>query len=207
MPETTTAEKATELRGCANLVYAEVTSDDKSGFVTGEVKPLAPLASVGISTESSSESHFYDNQAMIVISSEGADELTLGVAAIPLKTLADITGKFYDDSTGLFVDQEATPKYFAVGYEYNKTDGSTVYVWHLKGQFAIPERSVETKNNGTDASGQELTYTGITTEHKFNKTSKPAKKIELEGAKDLVDTSTWFETVQTPDTVSPKTEA
>jgi phi13 family phage major tail protein len=196
-------EKARELRGCSELVYAEVTSDTAAGIVFGEVKSLAPLASVATATESSSESHFYDNQPKIVISSEGAEEVTLGVAAIPLAVLADITGKFYDETLGMFVDQEAEPKEFALGYKYNTTDGGTVYVWHLKGQFSIPEREVNTKDDGTDANGQEITYLGVNTEFVFTKTGKSAKHIQVE--KDLADVSEWFTTVQTPDTVHAKT--
>jgi phi13 family phage major tail protein len=194
-------EKARELRGCSDLVYAKITSDTVSELVYSDVKPLAPLASVVTATESSSESHFYDNQPKIVISSEGAEEVTLGVAAIPLAVLADITGKFYDESLGMFVDQEATPADFALGYKYNDTNGDTVYVWHLKGKFAIPERTVNTKDDGTEATGQELSFLGVNTEHKFVKTGKSAKHVQVESGKGLADVSQWFETVQTPDTV------
>jgi phi13 family phage major tail protein len=197
-------EKARELRGCSDLVYAKIVSDTASELSYSEVKPLAPLASVATSTESSSESHFYDNQPKIVISSEGAEEVTLGVAAIPLATLADITGKFYDESLGMFVDHEATPADFALGYKYNDTNGEEVFVYHLKGKFSIPERTVNTKDDGTEATGQELTFLGVNTEHKFTKTGKTAKHVQVEASKGLADVSTWFDSVQTPDTIKAK---
>ena len=58
-----------EFRGCDNLVVAKVTKDDSTGYTTGSVIALAPIASVAKSTETSAETHFYDNTGMIQIRS------------------------------------------------------------------------------------------------------------------------------------------
>ena len=196
-----------EFRGVDNLVYAEVTGDDnltEGGYVTGTVKPLAPVATIAKSTESSSEAHYYDNQPMLVINSEAADEITLTVAPPDLKTYAELVGKDFDEATGMMIDCERTPKYFAIGYRTKGTDGKYRYVWRLKGSFAIPEETNETENDGTDTTNMELTYTGIATTHKFTKNNKPAKGIVVDERFDKVDFSTFFDTVQTPDTVTAK---
>lgn len=196
-----------EFRGVDNLVYAEVTGDDNAtegGYVTGPVKPLAPVATISKSTESSSEAHYYDNQPMLVINSEAADEITLTVAPPDLKTYAELVGKDFDEATGMMIDCERKTKYFAIGYRTKGTDGKYRYVWRLKGSFAIPEETNETENDGTDTTNMELTYTGIATTHKFNKNSKPAKGIVVDERFDKVDFSTFFEKVQTPDTVTAK---
>ena len=60
-------------RGVEGLVYARVLKDDNEtdgGYVTGEVKPLAPVARIGKTVEASSATEFYDNIAMFVINSE-----------------------------------------------------------------------------------------------------------------------------------------
>lgn len=197
--------KIVEYRGIEGLVYAKVTSDttDASGYTTGEVKELAGVAELTRSTESSSEPHYYDNMPAVVIESTGSDEVTATVSAIPLDVLADITGQVYDEATNMFIEGARENKYFALGYKTKKTDGTEIYVWRLKGTFSIPESTHNTEDDGTDAQGQEITFTGISTTHKFTKTGKGAKAVNVE-ADGKADVSTFFNTVQTPDTVTAK---
>ena len=197
-------KKYFEYRGVDNAVYAEVTQDDSSGFATGTVKDLTGVSEISRSTESSSEVHCYDNIPAIVITSTGADEVAINGSGIPLDVLAEITGQYYDSSTGMFVEQERSEKYFAFGYITDKTDGTKVLVWRLKGTFTIPDHTSATKNEGTDANGQELTYTGIATTHKFTKTGKNAKAINIDTSDNPtnITESAFFASVQTPDTIS-----
>ena len=67
-----------------------------------------------------------------------------------------------------------------------------------------PDSDHQSEDDGTDANGQEITYTGISTTHKFTKTGKPAKGINVDMSLDKVDGATFFETVNTPDTVEAK---
>lgn len=196
--------KKFEYRGVSNLVYAEVLTDDADGFTTGEVKVLAPVAEIGKTTESSSEAHYYDNKPLIVVDSTGADEITCSVAGIPVEVLADITGQYFDKDLGAMIEGERTPKYFALGYETKKTDGTKVCVWRLKGTFAIPEETAATEDDGTDANGQEVTYTGIMTTHEFAKTGKGAKAVVVHESEGNADLSTFFDEVTTPDTLKAK---
>ena len=199
-----------EYRGVEGLVYAEVTCDDNSsaenhGYVTGTVKPLAGVAEISKSTESSNEAHYYDNLPAVVVSSTGSDEITISTSAIPLDVLADITGQYYDSLTGLYVEKERTPKYFAIGYQTKTTDGDVMYVWRLKGTFNIPDQTSATENDGTDANGQEITYTGISTTHKFTKTASAAKAVTVNTGLDLIaDKAKFFTAVQTPDSITAK---
>lgn len=197
-----------EYRGIEGLVYAEVTGDDNEvsgGYVTGDVKPLAPVAELSRATESSQETHYYDNIPAIVISSTGADEVTITTAAIPLDVLSDITGQVYDSALGAFIEGAPVRKYFALGYKTKKTNGDEVYVWRYKGQFSIPDSTHTTENDGTDANGQELVYTGISTTHKFTKNNnRGAKALNVDLGADKADVSTFFDTVTTPDALQAK---
>jgi len=194
-----------EYRGIRGLVYAEVTGDDNEsngGYVTGTVKELVPVAELSRTTETSSETKYYDNVPAIVIDSTGADEVTITGSAIPFDVLADITGQVYDSAKGMFVEGERTAKYFAIGYITKKTDGTEVFVWRLKGKFNIPDSNHKTENDGTDAEGQEITFTGINTNHKFTATGKSAKAVNVDTSVNAVVEATFFGTVQTPDTVT-----
>lgn len=193
-----------EYRGVDNLVYAEVTQDDIEAYVTGEVKKLAAVAEISKTTESSSEAHYYDNAPKIVINSAGADEITCTVSAIPLDVLADITGQTYDEALGVLIEGTRKVKYFALGYKTKKTDGSEIYVWRLKGTFGVPDSTHATENDGTDANGQEVIFTGVQTTHKFSKTGEGCSAINVDLGKDLADVEGFFDTVTTPDTLKAK---
>ena len=204
-------------RGVDNLVFARVTNDDNEtdgGYKTGAVKVLAPVARVGKTVESSSNTEFFDNAPMFVISSEGADEIEIDVTALPLDLLAELTGKSYDETTGAMIDGEREERYFALGYRTKGTDGKYHCIWRLKGMFAIPDEENATEDSGTDTTGATLTYTGIHTVHKFAKgkfdaetsswTEGTAKGVIVDTRKGLADVSTFFEEVVTPDTIKAK---
>lgn len=197
--------KIYEYRGVEGLVAAEVTADTAAAFETGEVFDVAGVSEIAKTTDSTNESHYYDNVAAVVISSTGADELTVNASAIPLDVLAKITGQTYDAATGMFVEQERTPNYFALGYKTKDTNGNVYFVWRLKGRFGIPAQTNTTENDGTDANGQELIYTGVSTIHQFTKTGKKAKAITVDTSVNAQDATTFFASVQTPDTVTAAT--
>ena len=194
-----------EYRGVDMPVYAKVTQDDSSGITYGEVKDFAGVSTIGKETDSSSDTHFYNNVPAIVIESTGADTVSINSSAIPLDIIAEITGQYYDPTTGMFVEQERTPGYFAFGYRTQKTDGTDVLVWRNKGTFSIPSSTHNTQDNSTDANGQSLTFTGISTVAKSTKTGKPFKAVNVDTSVNPVDADTFLGTVQTPDTVTAAT--
>lgn len=201
------AKEIFEYRGVENLVCAEVLTDDNEpdgGYTTGNVFDLAGIAELGRTTENSSETKYYDNVPALVIDSVGADTVTCSVSGIPLDVLAKITGQKYDETLGVLVEGEREAKYFALGYKTKKTNGDEVYVWRLKGKFSIPDSTHSTQTAGTESNGQEITYTGISTTHKFTKTGKPAKAINVDVALNKADVSTFFDKVTTIDTLQAK---
>lgn len=193
-----------EFRGVDKLVFAEVLTDTAEEYTTGEVKSLAAVAEIGKTTESSSESHYYDNLPMIVVTATGPDEVTITCAPPALGVLAEITGRHYDETLGVMVEGERAEKYFAIGYRTKGTDGKYRYVWRYKGKFNIPEETVATENDGTDTNNTELTYTGISTTHKFTRGGS-ARAMVVDTRAGKADVSTFFDTVVTPDDIKAKT--
>ena len=203
-----TSQQIFEFRGVDNFYFAEVIKDDATGYICGTPIHI-PVQEVGKTTDSSSEAHYYDNKAMIVVNSESADTITLTLAPPALDKLSQLTGKSFDVTTGMMVDSPRQNKYFAIMYRTKGTDGGYRYVSRLKGQFNIPEETVSTENDGTDTSNTQIEFTGIYTEHEFTKGIYDGNEWKKAGVKGIVvdaryglaDVSTFFEAVQTPDTI------
>ena len=191
-----------EYRGIRGLVGAEVTTDSTESFECGTPFPIVGVAELSRTTETTNESHYYDNVPAIVIESTGADEVTITGSAIPFDVLAKITGQTYDEEKGMFVEGERQSKYFAIGYITEKTDGTEIFVWRLKGKFNIPDSTHATKDDGAEANGQEIVFTGINTTHKFTAIgNKTAKAVNIDTSVNPVVEAEFFAEVQTPDTV------
>lgn len=200
-------QEIVEYRGVEGLVAAEVlTDDDTAGYTTGDVFAVAGVAEISKTTDSSNEAHYYDNIPAVVVSNTSSDTINISASAIPLDVLGYITGQTYDSALGALFEGPRKVRYFAIGYQTKKTNGDKMYVWRNKGTFNIPDQTNTTENNSTDANGQELVFTGISTTHKFTKTGEGCKAVVVDVAKDLADVSTFFEEVVTPDTLVAKTE-
>lgn len=198
-----TPNKVFEFRGIDSVYYAKVLSDTKDAISFDEPKYLAPIAELGKTTEASSEAHYYDNKALVSLSSEGADELTLSLSAIPIDVLADITGKYFDESLGMMAENSGNAPDIALLYRTKGTDGEYRYVTRYKMKASIPEETVSTEDDGTEANGQELTLTGVSTVYEFTKGGS-AKAVVVDTRYDLADVSKWFTEVHTIDTVKAK---
>ena len=203
-------QEIVEWRGVEGLVAAEVTVDDNEtgeghGYVTGSVFAIAGVAEISRTTDSSNEAHYYDNIPAVIVSNTASDTVTISASAIPFDVLAEITGQNYDSTTGSLIEGPRDFKYFALGYKTKKTNGDEVYVWRYKGTFSIPDQTNSTENDGTDANGQEIVYTGISTTHQFTKTGKGAKALNVDLGKNLANVSTFFDVVTTPDTLTVRT--
>lgn len=198
-----------EYRGVDNLYVAEVTKDDATGYTCEAPIYLAPVATVEKATDSASEAHYYDNKALIVINSESADSITITMAPPVLAKLAKITGRSFDEGTGMMVDSIRQNKYFALMYRTKGSDGAYRYVSRLKGSFNIPTDTHNTENDSTDATNTQITYTGIYTQYEFNKgiydgsnwSKGSAKGIVVDTRYNAADVTNFFSSVQTPDTI------
>lgn len=198
-----------EFRGVDECYIAEILKDNETEYECGTPIKL-DVQEVGKTTESSSETHYYNNKAAIVINSEGADTITLIAAPPELNILSQIMGKSFDETTGMMVDGERVNKYYALMYRTKGTDGAYRYCVRNKGTFSIPEESVKTEDNGTETTNTTFEYTGIYTEHQFEKgvlvdntwKKGAVKGMVIDERYAKVDLENIFATVPTPDTVT-----
>jgi phi13 family phage major tail protein len=193
--------KQAEFRGCDNFVCARVIKDDKTGFETGPVTVVAPIASVAKTSEVSSETHYYDNTGLIQIRAVGVDTVTFVVPAMYLDKLAMVTGAYIDPQTGAYMSGEDTDEEFAVGYRLKLTDGSYRYVWRLKGTFSgVPDENSNTESNSVDTQNQQVVFSGTKTIYEFPNVGA-RRDIVMDERDGLCDFSTFFSIVQTPATI------
>lgn len=167
-----------EYRGVRGLVIAEVTKDDSSGYTAKEWEELSGVQSVAVAKNESSETHYYDNLAAIVVDAEGADELTLTVSILANKTRAKIDGVEYDQTQDMMINTPKKRKYFALGYIGEKTDGTEEFNILYKGKFSGGGETHNTKDDGTEATNVEYTFTAVHTTAKIY-SDKSAKSVKV----------------------------
>lgn len=198
-----------EYRGVRGLVFAEITKDDTDGYEVGKWMELSGVQSVAVSKTESSESHFYDNAARIVIDAEGADELAMVVSILANKTRATLDGVEYDADSDMIINTPKKRKYFAVGYIGEKTDGEEEINIFYKGKFSGGGETHNTKDDGTEATNVEYTFTAVHTTAKIY-TDKDSKEHTVKSAKfpitDTVTEAAVFGTMTDgTSTLAPKT--
>lgn len=156
-----------EYRGIRGLVYAEIEKDDTSAYTPKVWQELSGVQSVAVAKNESSESHYYDNAARIVIDAEGADELTLVVSILANKTRAALDGVEYDAASDMIINTPKKKKYFALGYIGEKTDGTEEINIFYKGKFSGGGETHNTKDDGTEATNVEYTFTAVHSTYKI----------------------------------------
>lgn len=185
-----------EYRGVQDFVCAVLQEDSLDALIYSEVFPVAGISGIEKEVESESATKYYDNVPAIIISTVGADTIKANVSAVPLDILAKMTGQKYLEDLGVLAEGVAKQPYLAIGYKTQDTDDNDVYVWRYKVRASIPSSNHKTKDNGTDAEGQEITFTGVNTTHQFTKLDgDTAKAINVEVSKGLADVSKFFEKV------------
>ena len=166
-----------EYRGVRGLVVAKVTTDGDT-YVANVWEELSGVQSVAVAKNESSETHYYDNKAAIVIDAEGADEVTLVVSVLANKTRAMIEGVGYDETTDMIINTPKKRDYFALGYIGEKTDGTEEFNILYKGKFSGGAETHNTKDDGTEATNVEYTFTAIHTSAKIYTVGGVAQSVK-----------------------------
>lgn len=192
-----------EYRGVRGLVVAEVTADG-STYTAENWQELSGVQSVAVTKNESSESKFYDNAARIVIDAEGADEVTMTVSALANKTRAKIEGVDYDETNDMIIDTPKTKKYFAIGFIGEKTNGKEEFVILYKGKFTGGTITRNTKDDGTEASNVEYTFTAIHTAAKIYN-GKSAKSVTVPASTNITEAKVFGEFTDGSSSVAPLT--
>ena len=165
-----------EYRGCRGLVVAEVLTDDDKGFTTSPWERLAGVQGITHAKTESSEKHFYDNIAAVIVDAAEGDEVKLVVSIPANKTRAKIEGYDYDETIDAIIKTISKKKYMAVGYIGTKDDGSEEINILYKGKFTGGNKVLNTRDDGTTTTNMEYTYTAVHTANKIFTDKEGVKK-------------------------------
>lgn len=140
--------------GLSNLVYAIMVSDtpptavgagDGAALYDSSVRVLGAISAT-FSPNASNDTMFADDGPYETASTLGAMTLELNVADIPPEQRAELLGATYNTTTGgLSHSSDDIPPYVAVGMAVKKSNGSSRYIWYLKGKFSMPDDNNQTK--------------------------------------------------------------
>lgn len=198
------AKRANQWRGCSDLVYAPIIKDDVTGYETGDVKELAFIKQIGAGQEQSTATVFADNTAIFNTNSAIKFTRTFDCLAIDGKVKAELEGQYTEtDSNLVLSSSSAQPLQVAIGYKVYDTDDTCFYVWCLKGTCSFGEETIITRDDGTDSNGVQMTFSALETVHKFSKGGSQTQ-VMLPENDEKYDTSTFFDSVTTPDTLKEK---
>lgn len=114
-------------------VYAEVITDENEGTTYGEVKSLGEAQQAQV-TPSVASGQLYGNGAIVDSSAMLTGlSMVLSTTKIPIEAQVDIYNYKVKDGV-VQVKAGTKPKYIAVGYVVEQTNGSRELVWLLKGR-------------------------------------------------------------------------
>lgn len=196
-----------EYRGVRGLALAEIEKDEDT-YTPKTWEELAGVQAVVVTKNESSESHYYDNAARIVIDAEGADEVTLTVSALANKTRAKVEGVEYDETHDMIIDTPKKKKYFALGFIGEKTDGTEEFCILYKGKFTGGTITRNTKTDGTEANNVEYTFTAIHTTAKIytvGAVKQSAKSITVPASTKVTEAAVFGTFASGVSTVKPLT--
>lgn len=179
--------KYNEYRGIRKVVIAEVIKNDTTGYTADKWEEFSGCQSLGVTKNESSESHYYDNEARIIVDAEGADELAIILSVLANKMRAKVDGVEYEESADMIIDTPRRKKYFAIGYIGELTDGTEEINIYYNGKFSGGGETHNSKDDGTEANNVEYTYTGVHTSAKIytkndgTKTTVKRAKFPIKG--------------------------
>lgn len=192
-----------EYRGIRGLCVAEVTADAGT-YTVDKWHRLAGAQSVALSGSESNEAHYYDNVPAIVVSSEGADEVTLTVSVLDNKTRAFLEGREYVEGSGMLVKTPKKNKVFALGFIGKKTNGEEEFNILYKGRFSGGGETHNTEDDGTEGTNVEYTFTSIYTTSPIY-AGKPAKSVKVKPTEKITEAKIFGEFAEDVSDVSPLT--
>ena len=191
--------------GVENIYIAKNVVDSESGYSAGTPAKFAPGQKVDWATEQGSEALYADNLLKEMFFGTKKESAVFTITGLSEKEDAELRGIYHDEASGRsYSTGDEEPPHVAVGFKINKGKSDYVYVWFLKGTLSGGNVVAETKKDNVTISTREYTFNGLITDKKWTIDEEPKGLCWVKGdtSTEAFDGSSWFNQVQTPDTVS-----
>lgn len=193
--------------GVDNFHYAKLFKDNASLLQHGTVKKMPMTIELNVTTNSSTETLFADNQPAIVYSTIGVVEVTMNRTNLPNEFLADVLGSPVEGGTR-HVTNAQTSEYVGIAWRQLYSDGTYAYVKLYKGKFSEPDHNARTKEDGVEFQTREIMGNFVATIHEKTIGTAPNEikfKLLMAVADEMDDGyanegDTWFNYVYTQPT-------
>lgn len=183
--------------GLKNVHYALLTKDDKTGTTYGTPKPLAPAITANVSPTVNSATLNADDGPLVTANSLGEIAVEIGVSDIPFEVRAELLGKTINADGVLLDSADDQAPEVALGYERTLNDGTSRFIWLLKGKFRDPADEAQTKQN--EVAFQTPTLAGTFLKRIFDNRWRAVVESGRAGTSQTV-IENWFKAVYDPST-------
>lgn len=188
--------------GLSDLYAFPLTADTKDVLTYGAPFRVAPAVSASISPNTSDDSFYADDQALIANQTISSVSLELETADIPDNVVAKLMGLNVDEK-GVVIDNiRAQAPNVALAFRSLKSNGKYKYIVLYKGSFGTGEDSYQTKEDSITFQTTTITGTFLPTIHDGN--WRASVNEDAEGVDATVVTE-WFKKVYGSTATAPTT--
>lgn len=188
--------------GLSDLYAFPLTADTKDVLTYGAPFRVAPAVSASISPNTSDDSFYADDQALIANQTISSVSLELETADIPDNVVAKLMGLTVDEK-GVVIDNiRAQAPNVALAFRSLKSNGKYKYIVLYKGSFGTGEDSYQTKEDSITFQTTTITGTFLPTIHDGN--WRASVNEDAEGVDATVVTE-WFQKVYGSTATAPTT--
>lgn len=159
-----------DYEGFSDVVAAEVTQDNNSGYVAGKWKQLEGGVSMNLEISETLTPYFRDNRAIGSHYAEGADTATVVMDVLANKVRAWLEGRIFSEKTGALIKAPKKIKTYAFGCVGGFTDGTEEAIIMYSTSVAAGSEDHQTKTDSTQAATMEYTFTAAYTKATFTLT-------------------------------------
>jgi len=184
------------LVGLKNLHAVKVNKDDSTGITYDpEIRKIALAVQSDIKPNSSSESFYADDQVAETANQMGDVDVDIELGHLTTADQAFLLGaKVNSDGVLEFSVNDQAP-YVAIGFESEKSNGASRFVWLYKGKFGLPESSNKTKSDKPEFQTEKISAKFIARQSDGKWKGQVDSDDENIGAEVIAN---WFKNVYTP---------